>query len=190
MHACMHTYIHTYIHTYMHACMHACIHTYIHTYILLLLLITIIIMVLIIQIIVPMAMIMLVTMITIIIMIMPRLRTTGVNTNGAAAKNNNEFRRIGEKGAPWHFGEYTSRLTGVITQKVPVKMYKIRSDPISADPICPFPKCAESTAASHAETIPYLFCIRPLLCRTPAAGCQIAVSQLLSSISRSVHLPR
>ena len=40
------------------------------------------------------------------------LRTNGVNTNGADAKQH-EFRHIGEQGTPWHFWEYTRRLTGV-----------------------------------------------------------------------------
>ena len=42
----------------------------------------------------------------------PRLRTNGVNTNGAAAKVIN-FDRLGEKGTPWHFWEYKSRLARV-----------------------------------------------------------------------------
>ena len=39
------------------------------------------------------------------------LWTNGVNTNGAAAKVMN-FDGLGEKGTPWHFGKYKSRLTG------------------------------------------------------------------------------
>ena len=41
-----------------------------------------------------------------------RLRTNGVNTNGAAAKVIS-FDRFGEKTTPWHFWEIKSRLTGV-----------------------------------------------------------------------------
>ena len=48
-----------------------------------------------------------------------------------------EFWQIGEKGAPWHFWEYTNRLMGVPQKSV--KKHKICSDPISADDICHFP---------------------------------------------------
>ena len=41
-----------------------------------------------------------------------RLRTNGVDTNGAAAKVIN-FDRFGKKVRPWHFWEEKSRLTGV-----------------------------------------------------------------------------
>ena len=48
------------------------------------------------------------------------------------------FDRLGKKGSPWHFWEYKSRLTGV-PKKSLCRKHGIRSDPISADPICPFP---------------------------------------------------
>ena len=70
------------------------------------------------------------------------LRTNGVNTNGAAARVIN-FDRLKEKGTPWHFWEDKSRLTGA-PKKIPVKKHEIRSDPSSADPICPFPKALEA----------------------------------------------
>ena len=66
------------------------------------------------------------------------LRTNGVNTDGAAAKvvNLTDY----QKSTPWHLGEDRSRLTGVpkrsLCQKTP---FKKCSDPVSADPIRPFP---------------------------------------------------
>ena len=51
----------------------------------------------------------------------------------------NEFRQIGEKGTPWHFWEYKSRFKGVPNKSLSKRNIKSRSDPISADPICPFP---------------------------------------------------
>ena len=51
------------------------------------------------------------------------------------------FDRSGKKVRPGTFGKYKSRLTGV-SKKVPVKEHEIRSDPISADPICPLPSLA------------------------------------------------
>ena len=64
-------------------------------------------------------------------------RTNLVNTNGAAAKVMT-FWLIGEEGTPWLLWEYKSRLTGVPKQPLCQK-HEIRSDPISADPICLFP---------------------------------------------------
>ena len=43
------------------------------------------------------------------------------------------------KGTPWHFWEDQSRLTGIPTQSPSVEKHRICSDPISADPIRPFP---------------------------------------------------
>ena len=45
------------------------------------------------------------------------------------------FDRRGENVYPGTFGEISA---GWSTQKVPVKKHEICSDPISADPICPF----------------------------------------------------
>ena len=52
---------------------------------------------------------------------------------------NNEFRQIGEKGTPWHFWEDHSRLTGVPKKSLCQQKHESCSDPISADPFCPFP---------------------------------------------------
>ena len=68
---------------------------------------------------------------------MDLLRTNGVNTIGVAAKAMFCLKQIGEKGTPWHFWEDNSRLTGV--PKMSVKKHETCSDPISADPVCPFP---------------------------------------------------
>ena len=70
----------------------------------------------------------------------PWLRTNGVGTNGAAAKVMNSD-RLGEKGTPWHFWEDKSRLTGAPKKSFSQKTQKC-SDPISADPICPFPRAS------------------------------------------------
>ena len=67
------------------------------------------------------------------------LRTNGVNTNGTAAKVMN-FDRLGKKGTPWHFWEDKSRLTGVPKKSLCQNLHEICSDPIRADPICPFPE--------------------------------------------------
>ena len=40
---------------------------------------------------------------------------------------------------PWHFWEYINRLTGTPTKSVNKYGLFAVSDPISADPICPFP---------------------------------------------------
>ena len=51
------------------------------------------------------------------------------------------FDRSGKKGTPWHFWEDTSRLTGV-PKRYLCQKHGISSDPISADPMCPFPSRA------------------------------------------------
>ena len=66
----------------------------------------------------------------------------GVNTNGAAAKVMS-FDRLGEKGTPWHLWEDKSRFMGV-PKKSLCQKNEIRSDPMSADTICPFPTQARS----------------------------------------------
>ena len=67
-----------------------------------------------------------------------RLRTHGVNTNGAAAKAL-FFEQIGEQGTPWHFLEDNGKLNGS-TQKGPSDETNIiPGNPISAEPISPFP---------------------------------------------------
>ena len=65
------------------------------------------------------------------------LRTNGVNTNGAAKVM--DFDRL------CHFWEDKSRLTGVPKRSLCQK-HEICSDPISADPICPFPTPAGGPA--------------------------------------------
>ena len=65
------------------------------------------------------------------------LRT--LNTNGAAA-NIIDFDRLGKKVRPGTFGEIKSRLTGAPKRSPCQKTHKIRSDPMSADPIRPFPR--------------------------------------------------
>ena len=68
------------------------------------------------------------------------LRTNGVNANGAAAKVMN-FDRLRKKVHPGTFGKIQ-----VGQRECPkgpsVIKYEICSDPISADPICPFPNGA------------------------------------------------
>ena len=67
------------------------------------------------------------------------LRTNGVNTNGAAAKKNN-VDRLGEKYAhPGTFGKIKVYDNGSTPKNPPVRKHDIRTDPISADPICLFP---------------------------------------------------
>ena len=64
-----------------------------------------------------------------------------------------EFRQIVKKGTPWHFWEDKSRLTEV-PQKVPLSTKtKICSDPISADPIRPFPNVISNRITITAQTI-------------------------------------
>ena len=68
--------------------------------------------------------------------------TNGVNTNGAAAEVIN-FDRLGEtKVRPGTFGKIKVGKREY-QQKVPVKKHVICSDPISADPISPFPIASE-----------------------------------------------
>ena len=62
------------------------------------------------------------------------LRTNGVNTKGAAAKVMS-FDRLGETVRPGNFTGYREYPT-----RPSVKKHKKCRDPISADPICPFPK--------------------------------------------------
>ena len=80
---------------------------------------------------------------------MPWLRTTGVNTNGAAVKVMS-FWRIGKKVRLGTSGEIK-----VASQEYPkspsVKTHEIRSDPMSANPVCPSPSARgaqEDLAAS------------------------------------------
>ena len=47
--------------------------------------------------------------------------------------------QIGEKGTPWQFWEDKRRLAAVPNNKSPCQKTEICSDPISADPIRPFP---------------------------------------------------
>ena len=42
-----------------------------------------------------------------------------------------------KKGMPWHFGENTHLMR--VPTSISVKKAEIRGDPISADPVCPFP---------------------------------------------------
>ena len=68
----------------------------------------------------------------------PWLRTSGVNTNGAAAKVM-DFDRLGKKVCPGTFGKI--QVGQRECPKSPsVKKHEICSDPISADPMCPFPR--------------------------------------------------
>ena len=65
------------------------------------------------------------------------LRTYEVDTSGAAAKVMN-FDRLGKKVRPGTAGEI--KVGSREYPKSPsVKKHELRSDPISADPICPFP---------------------------------------------------
>ena len=69
--------------------------------------------------------------------------TDGVDTNGAAAKLLNFVRyRLGKRArrTPWHFRE-DKKQADWSAQKVPLSrnIKRIRSDPVSADPIFPFP---------------------------------------------------
>ena len=65
------------------------------------------------------------------------LRTNGVNTNGAAEKEMN-FDRLGKRYALALLGR--QKQVNWSTQKKSLcQKHKICSDPISADPICPFP---------------------------------------------------
>ena len=65
------------------------------------------------------------------------MRTNGVNNNGAAAKVM-FFDRVGEKVRPDTFGK-TKVGYWEYPKSPSVKKHEICSDPISADPICPFP---------------------------------------------------
>ena len=76
------------------------------------------------------------------------LRRNGVNTNGVAAKVMS-FDRFREKGTPCHFWEDKSRLTGV-PKKSLLKKHEIYSDPVSADPICPFPNPPRASLQSRS----------------------------------------
>ena len=72
---------------------------------------------------------------------MPRLRTNGVNTNGAAAKVMN-FDRLGKKViTPWYFWEDTNKLTGVPNTKFAVKKNNKQKTvaPLVPTPFGPFP---------------------------------------------------
>ena len=73
------------------------------------------------------------------------LRTHGVNTNGAAAKVMNLARS--EKGTSWHSGEY--RFNGSTKKSLSTKP-NICSDPISVEPICPFPTFPKTRGGSPA----------------------------------------
>ena len=71
------------------------------------------------------------------------LRTSGVNTNGAAASVMN-LDRLGKKvHQAWHFWEDRSRLTG--EHKNPLsKNMKFAVNPLVLTPCCPFPKHPQS----------------------------------------------
>ena len=71
----------------------------------------------------------------------PWLRTNGVSANGAAAEVMNSD-RLGEKGTPWHFWEAESRLTGIPSRSLCQKTVSKCSDPLSVDPLCPFPNAS------------------------------------------------
>ena len=78
----------------------------------------------------------------------PWLRTNGVNTNGAAAKVMN-FDRVGRQVHPGPFGMI--KVGERECAKSPsVEKHENCSDPISSDPICPFPKAQEGEEA-HDE---------------------------------------
>ena len=72
------------------------------------------------------------------------LPTNGVNANGAAAKVAN-FDRLGKKVRPGTLGNIK-----VYQREYPksasVKKLEVCSDPISADPVCPFPSAPQSRA--------------------------------------------
>ena len=70
----------------------------------------------------------------------PWLRTDGVNTNGAAAKVINQCCRSGKKGMPWHFWE--NKVHGS-TKKSLIKTRDLCSNPVRADPVCPFPNLVD-----------------------------------------------
>ena len=91
------------------------------------------------------------------------LRTTGVNTNGAAARvmNLTDW----EKGTPWHYWEDKNRLTGVPKRSLCQK-HEICSDPVSADPICPFPNARRARCAQARTGA----CARARMCASANAG--------------------
>ena len=68
-------------------------------------------------------------------------------------QKNMYFGQIGEKGTPWHFGKYKSRLTGVPQKGPSGKKPEICSDPIRADPIRPSPMAAEVHVARPGELL-------------------------------------
>ena len=53
---------------------------------------------------------------------------------------------------PFHFWEDNSRLTGVPNRSLCQKIYNICSHPISADPICPFPRYLALQGDIHVGT--------------------------------------
>ena len=67
----------------------------------------------------------------------PWLRTNGVSTNGAAAEAMN-FDGLGKKVRPGTFGKIKAG-EREHAKGPSLKKHVICSDPISADPICPFP---------------------------------------------------
>ena len=73
---------------------------------------------------------------------LPRLWTTGVDTNGAAA--NTYFCQIGEKGTPWHFWEYKSRSTGVPKKSLCQETCNLWVTPLVPTLVVPFRICLQA----------------------------------------------
>ena len=103
------------------------------------------------------------------------LRTDGVNTNGATAIVK-MFDRLGTKVRPGTFGEI--KVGEREYPKSPsVEKHDICSDPISADPICPFPRRKLGVSSPHG--------LRHRTC-TPVC-CTRCVYTLGRSVSAYVH---
>ena len=74
----------------------------------------------------------------------PSLATDKWGEHSSGRCKSNEFWQIGGIESPGTFWEYRSRLTGV-PKSPSVKKHETCSDPVSADPIRPFPKTCKVT---------------------------------------------
>ena len=76
------------------------------------------------------------------------MRTNGVNSNGAAAKVM-IFDRLGKKVRPGTFGRI--KVGSRVYPNGPCQKHEICSDPISADPIGPFPNAGDQNIHTLAQ---------------------------------------
>ena len=130
--------------------------TIIHIIIIIIIILLLLLIIMIVCIMIVVIIIIIVIVILIVILII-WLRTSGVNTNGAAAKVMT-FDRFGEKGTPWHFWEGSSRLTGVPTKLPLSTSMTFGVTPLVLTPFVPFRdlqrRLADDDAARAAGVVP------------------------------------